>query len=390
MRNQNPIYVQAVGCVCADVFSVDQLRDALFQKQPSGVKPNDRVLPDRVIHYGSVALADEDDDLPRTLRLVRHALRQLRAQAGARCRFESHRIGVILGSSTSGLKETEAAMQTRHLRGSLPDAFDIRTLNLHEPARFVAQELGVTGPVYSISNACASGAMAVVSAVRLLQSGLVDAVVTGGIDGASRFTTAGFDALSAMSHAPCLPFCAERAGINLGEGGALLLLTREPSDVCVSGWAETSDAHHISAPHPEGKGAVACMREALRTADLTPDQIDFVSAHGTGTHHNDAAESLAVHAVFGGQTPVASLKHLSGHTLAGAGALQSAIAYALLTNNDDGLLPANTTDGTPDPRLAPVNLIREPVRLRRPLRHVLCNAFAFGGSNATLVFSRHS
>lgn len=390
MRNQSPIYVQAVGCVCADVLCINQLRDALFQNQPSGIKPNARVLPDRLVHYGMVELANEDADLPRTLRLVRHALRQIGSQAGPLDRFEPHRIGVVLGSSTSGLKETEAAMQTRHLQGYMPDTFDIRTLNLHEPARFVAQELGVTGPVYTISNACASGAMAVISAVRLLQSGLVDAVITGGIDGASRFTTAGFDALSAMSHEPCLPFCAERAGINLGEGGALLLLTREPSDIRISGWAETSDAHHISAPHPEGKGAVACMREALRTAGLTPDQIDFVSAHGTGTHHNDAAESMAVHAVFGKKTPVASLKHLSGHTLAGAGALQGAIAYALLTDNDDGLLPANTTDGTLDPSLAPINLVREPVRLRRPLRHVLCNAFAFGGSNATLVFSRHS
>ena len=180
MRNQSPIYVQAVGCVCADVLCINQLRDALFQNQPSGIKPNARVLPDRLVHYGMVELADEDADLPRTLRLVRHALRQIGSQAGPLDRFEPHRIGVVLGSSTSGLKETEAAMQTRHLQGSMPDTFDIRTLNLHEPARFVAQELGVTGPVYTISNACASGAMAVISAVRLLQSGLVDAVVTGG------------------------------------------------------------------------------------------------------------------------------------------------------------------------------------------------------------------
>lgn len=388
--NQRPVYLQAVGCICAGVHSVDQLRDVLFQKHPSGLNPDDRLLPDRTIHYGSVSLSEDAVDLPRTLRLVRHALKQLTAQSNVTSRFPSERIGVVLGSSTSGLKETEEAMQTRARHGQLPKGFDIRTLNLHEAAHFVARELGITGPSYTISNACASGAMAIVSAVRLLRSGLVDAVITGGIDGASRFTTAGFDALGALSHDPCLPFCSERAGINLGEGGALLLLTLEPSKVRVSGWAETSDAHHISAPHPTGKGAVECMRAALRQADLSPEDIDFVSAHGTATHHNDAAEALAIHTVFGSSTPVASLKHLSGHTLAGAGALQGAIAWALLTQNDEGQLPLNSTDGSVDPALAPIALIRHSVRLHRPLRHVLCNAFAFGGSNATLVFSRHS
>jgi 3-oxoacyl-[acyl-carrier-protein] synthase I len=191
-----------------------------------------------------------------------------------------------------------------------------------------------------------------------------------------------------VSAARCNPLSVRRCGINIGEGAALFLMSREPGPVRLAGWGETSDAHHMSAPDPTGRGATDAMRQALARAGIAPDKIDYVNLHGTATPHNDAMESLAVAQVLGGDTPVSSTKPLTGHTLAAAGAIEAALAWHTLLGNRRGRLPAHWWDGERDPALAPLRVVQPGEALGRPVRYVLSNSFAFGGSNASLVFAR--
>jgi 3-oxoacyl-[acyl-carrier-protein] synthase-1 len=221
-----------------------------------------------------------------------------------------------------------------------------------------------------------------------LRAGLCDAVITGGMDSICSFTVAGFASLEAVDAQRCNPMSRNRAGINIGEGGALFLMTREPGPVELSGWGESSDAHHISAPAPDGRGALQAMREALERAGLEPCDIDYVNMHGTATPQNDAMESLALATLFGQGTPVSSTKPLTGHTLGGAGALEAALCWLLLCDNPKGHLPVHWWDHQVDPDLPLLNLVQPGTSLGRPVQHILSNSFAFGGSNASLVLSR--
>ncbi len=321
----------------------------------------------------------------RTNRLILTALESMPEAHEAVRQYGADRVAVVLGSSTSGIEETLAGFERLGTQQPLPEDFPIVRMNVSEPALFAARQIGAAGPAYCIGNVYAAGAMAVISAAKLLQAGLADAVLTGAIDGFSRFTTLGFMGLGALSESPCKPFSSERAGINLGEGGALMLLTRSPSPLRLKGWGTSSDAHHISAPDPAGAGAAAAMRAALECARMQPDELDLILPHGTATRHNDEMEARAIHQVFGSRTPAAALKQLSGHTLAGAGALQCAIAAALLTGNPEGRLPAAFPPGPADDSLAPARILRAPESLGRPIRSILANAFAFGGSNVSLI-----
>ena len=302
------------------------------------------------------------------------------------------RVAVVLGACTSGMHRIEDGMSEYVRTQQLPENFSIRDLNLFEPARFVADKIGARGPVYTVSNACSSGLLALESAAQLLGANLADLVIAGGCDGFCQFTNAGFSALSAVSPEPCTPFAAGRKGINLGEGGALVAMTRHYSDAFLAyrGAGLTTDAHHLSAPEPEGIQAAQAMRLVLESAGLCPADIDLVIAHGTGTPLNDSMEAKAIERVFGTDVPCASYKSLSGHTLAGAGALQAAIAAALLTDNPDGVLPPSAGIETVDPTLAPAHVLTQTRVLGREIRHIVANAFAFGGSNASAVFSRVS
>ena len=350
----------------------------------------------RTIPVGAINEALLSSDAPsRTMRIAEACLRQMPDLQDLINRTGPARCAVVLGASTSGLPEVEAAMRVRHCTGNLPEGFSIRALNLNEPSHYVADRLGITGPVYTVSNACASGAMAIVSGVRLLAAGLADLVVAGGVDSLARFTTTGFEALGAVSGSPCTPFASNRHGINLGEGGALVVLTRDRTAsalAAVTGVGETCDAHHISAPDPTGAGAANAMKLALESGGFSPNEIDLVSAHGTGTQQNDAAEALAIAEAIGANVPVASYKRLTGHTLAGAGALQAAIAAAHFIDNPEGRLAANASDKPADPALVirvidDVSGSSQELSLHRPVRHIATNAFAFGGSNACIIYS---
>ena len=306
----------------------------------------------------------------------------------AAARYGRERIGVLLGTSTSGMLETELAYRRRTADGALPPTFDYgATHNNYALADFVRQVLALEGPATVISTACSSSAKVFGAAARMIEAGLIDAALVGGVDSLCLTTLYGFHALQLTSPRPCRPFDAARDGISIGEAAAFALLEPEgpdtpPDTVRLTGVGESSDAHHMSSPHPDGLGAQAAMRQALAAAGLKPHQIEYINLHGTGTASNDSAEARAVNAVFAQPVPSSSTKGATGHTLGAAGALEAVIcALALRT----GLLPAGLNTRVPDPACALDYLT---ANRHAPLRRVLSNSFGFGGSNCSLVFER--
>jgi 3-oxoacyl-[acyl-carrier-protein] synthase I len=310
------------------------------------------------------------------------------AVAAARERYGAERIAVCLGTSTAGIEETEQAYRRRSPDGALPADFDFaRTHDLQSLPRFVRARLGLRGPALAVSTACTSGARTFLEAAVLIESGLADAAVVGGVDTLCRMTLGGFASLELLSRGPCRPCAADRDGISIGEAAALALLVRAedapPGSVLLLGAGASSDGHHMSSPHPDGIGAVSAMRAALESAGLRPDGVDYVNLHGTGTRSNDAMEDRAVAQVFGdGRVPCSSIKGWTGHTLGASGALE-AVAAAICV--EDGLVPGCLGVEKADPEfrcdVATANRAA-------PIRRVLSNSFGFGGSNCSLVIGR--
>jgi len=298
-------------------------------------------------------------------------------------RHGAARIGVFLGTSTAGILETEVAYRHRDAAGALPAALDYRrSHNSFSVVEFVRSYFGLTGPATAVCTACSSGAKVFGSARRLIDAGLIDAAVVGGVDSLCLTTLYGFHSLEVLSAAPCRPFDPQRDGISIGEGAAFVLLERSAAGVALLGVGESSDAHHMSAPHPQGLGAQLAMQAALRDAALAPAAIDYINLHGTATPANDAAEALAVSAVFGRAVACSSTKGATGHLLGAAGAVEAVIAALAL---ERALLPGSAGTQTVDPGLLPgYRLQPEAV----PLTHVLSNSFGFGGSNCALVLGR--
>ena len=301
----------------------------------------------------------------------------------ARQRWGAHRVGVFLGTSTSGLLQTELAYHRRGPDGALPtDYLYATTQNAHSLAAFTAQALGLEGPSSAVSTACSSSAKVFGNAARLIEAGLIDAAVVGGVDSMCLTTLHGFNSLELLSPQICRPWDAGRNGLSLGEAAAFALLERDSETP--QGWllgvGESNDGHHMSTPHPEGAGAVAAMRIALADASLVPADIDYINLHGTATPSNDSAEDRAVGQVFGNSTACSSTKGATGHTLGAAGGVEAVIALLALQH---GFMPGGLNVQTLDPALH-VNYLQH--NRSAALRHVLSNSFGFGGSNASLVF----
>jgi len=389
-----PYFLNALGVVCAAGAGQAALREALWAEAPGGVAEHSEVWPGHALHLGAVRTALPSVahlPLPQRSRnnaLLLEALAQIRPQVDAALqRYGAARVAVVLGTSTSGVGEAERALAAHATSGALPAQFHIGQQEIASPALMLAELLGLGGPRHVVSTACSSSAKAMASAARLLRAGLCDAVITGGADSLCAFTVAGFAALESVDAQRCRPMSATRQGINIGEAAALFLMTRDAGPVRLSGWGESSDAHHISAPEPSGAGALAAMRAALARAGLAPAEIDYLNLHGTATRQNDAMESRAVAELFGSALPCSSTKPLTGHTLGAAGALEAAIAWLSLVDNPAGRLPVHWWDGQRDPELAALQLVAPGQTLGRAPRHVLSNSFAFGGSNACLVLS---
>ncbi|SLM46832.1 Beta-ketoacyl synthase [Nitrospira japonica] len=311
-----------------------------------------------------------------------------RAVNAARQRYGSARVGVVLGTTTSGILETELAYRRRTADGKLPDVIRYRyQQNLFSVTEFVQRYLGLTGPAVSVSTACASSARVFASAARWIHAGLCDAVVVGGVDSLCLMTLYGFASLGLLSDEPCRPCDVARNGLSIGEAAGFALLERPgpaAADVVLLGYGESSDAYHMSTPQPEGQGAALAMEQALSRAGLQPSDIDYVNLHGTGTQANDRAEDEAVSRVFGRQTSCSSTKGATGHTLGAAG-ITEAIIVALALRHDR--IPGTVNTEVLDPRLrARIELIG----MRRSLRQAVSNSFGFGGCNCSLVFGKAS
>ena len=325
-------------------------------------------VPGRSIRFGLVpgelpriAVDNPEFDF-RSCRLVELALASSEGAFEALvAKYGPSRVAVVLGASNTGIDEAEGHVDRWLDEGVKPDGFHFSQIELGTPADYLARRIGVTGPSYVVSTACSSSAKAFASARRLIEAGFADAVVVGGVDGRCRFAMNGFHALGALSQGLCRPFAEDRDGINLGEGVALFAMERveaaPDAPVLLSGVGESSDAYHATAPDPEGRGAEAAMRAALEDAALPPSAIAYVNLHGTGTQANDSMESAAVARVFGSFDParMASTKNLTGHCLGAAGAVEAALCWLGIANGD--------------------------------FFTALSNSFAFGGSNATVVFA---
>jgi len=302
----------------------------------------------------------------------------------AAARYGAARVGVFLGTSTSGILQTEIAYRHRDpVSGALPASLHYpETHDTYSVAGYVRAALGLQGPACVVSTACSSSAKVYATAARMMQLGVVDAAVVGGVDSLCMTTLYGFKSLELVSSDVCRPWDAQRSGLSIGEAAAFALVEREPEQVAawLLGVGESSDAHHMSSPHPEGAGALAAMRGALAMAGLQPADVNYLNLHGTGTPGNDAAEDRAVCAVFGTTLPCSSTKGHTGHTLGAAGGVEASIAMLALQH---GLMPAGLNLQQPDPALRS-NYLRE-IR-EHALRVVASNSFGFGGSNACLVF----
>ncbi|MBS1785404.1 MAG: beta-ketoacyl-ACP synthase [Acidobacteria bacterium] len=388
-----PASLEALGLVCALGRGKAEVARGLFAGDTSGLVEEQGHLPEgRAARVGRVpgdlrplppAFAKDDS---RATRILLTALEEIRdAVDMAVTRFGRARIGVVLGTSTSGIEAGERAIAHRRAEGTLPSWYDYQQQEIGRMAPFLADYLGLRGPALTVSTACTSGGKALASARRMLDQGWCDAVIAGGCDSLCKLTVNGFTSLESATPELCNPMSRNRGGINVGEGAALFLLSREPSEVTLLGAGASSDAHHISSPDPSGAGAAAAMREALADARLRPDQIGYLNLHATATPKNDAMESLATAEVFPDGVPCSGTKPLTGHALGAAAALEAAFAWLTLHPewNPNGLLPPHRWDGAADPGLPALNLVRDGARLGP--RAILSNAFAFGGNNLSLV-----
>jgi len=336
------------------------------------------------------ALPDALDPLPARLRpwdtrLCRIALLALEgvlpALLAAVRRHGSDRVALVVGTSTGGILETEAAFGAWAGSGRIPPEYDFdRQHSLHGVLEVLRAVTGAEGPSWIVSTACSSSGKVFATGRRLLRAGLADAVLVGGVDVLCQTTLRGFGCLQALSPSPCRPFSAQRDGTSIGEGGAFALLAREgDGPVRLLGVGESCDAHHMSHPHPEGLGARLAMEEALRVAGLPAAEVDHVNAHGTGTPANDLPEARAISAVLGDRVPVASTKGYTGHLLGAAGATEAVLAALSIVH---GFVPRSLGADPVDPGVT-VAVCR--AAAVRPVRTVLSNSFAFGGSNVSLL-----
>ncbi|RKR04347.1 3-oxoacyl-[acyl-carrier-protein] synthase-1 [Kushneria sinocarnis] len=393
MTHPFPCRLSAPGVICSIGGEHAAILEALTHGR-RGLTPSDRHTPGRTLPVGAIEAPLPDpsawptEHASRNNQLIAHALAALGdALPELLEQVAPRRIGVVMGTSTSGVLETELAIERTGPGQPFDDGYRYARQEIGAPARFIADHLGLGGPAWTLSTACSSGARALGAARRMLRSGRVDAVIAGGADTLCGLTVNGFDALGAISEAPCQPFSAHRRGINIGEAAALFIVTAQSGGIQLTGVGESSDAHHISAPDPSGDGAVAAMQQALSMAQTGPEGVDYLNLHGTATEHNDAMEARAIARLFGDRRPAcSSTKALTGHTLGAAGALEAAFCWLGLAHQQ---LPLHVHDGHPDPALPALPLITAS-RPRRPMTRALSNAFAFGGNNVALMLEQTS
>ncbi|KVQ61516.1 beta-ketoacyl-[acyl-carrier-protein] synthase family protein [Burkholderia territorii] len=386
-----PVYLSAPGMINALGATTDEIVDALRAGISPGMQPRtdvpaggwvgrvrstlDVAPPESLAHFDC-----------RNNRLLLAALAQIGSFVDAAiARYGPRRVGVVIGTSTSGIQAAEQAFAQRAATGAMPAAFDYRQMEIGTAAPFVRAVLGVGGPAYTLSTACTSSAKAFAAARRLLQLRLCDAVVVGGADSLCELTLQGFASLESVSPARTNPMSRNRSGINIGEGAALFVMCRDEAAVRLAGVGESSDAHHISAPDPAGYGAEDALRAALADAGVDSSAIGYVNLHATATRLNDEMEAKVTARVFPHGVPASGTKPLTGHMLGAAGATELGFGWLTLARGIP--LPTHVWDGEHDPALPELDLVHGERRLVGDAsgRYVMSNSFAFGGSNASLI-----
>ncbi len=369
----------------------DTVSDALFSGDLSGLQQTEAIADGRTPPVGRLRFAL--DELPAALvewesrnnRLVYHCLKPLMPViAEAISKFGPARVGVVVGTSTSGIDGWESVLRERFSTDVWPNDFRFSRTELGDPAALIETVMGTSGPCYGVSTACTSGGKAIVTAVRLIQADLCDVVVTGGIDTLCGLTLNGFSVLDSISSARCNPFSVNRDGINIGDGAALFVLGREEAHTRIAGWGESTDAHHLSAPDPEGYGAELAIQQALLHAGISRSEIAYINLHGTATRLNDAMEAKVTHRIFGGDLPCSSTKALTGHMLGAAGSCEAAFVSMALARRE---VPPHLWDGDFDPKLPPLRFV-DRIGERVDGRYMMSCSYAFGGNNLALILAR--
>jgi len=388
-----PVAITAYQCVSAAGEDVEALYRSLLTNQTCLTPPRLLGLPfETVVGEVTADLPAISTDLKtydcRNARLALHGLQAggFRAHVGqAITRHGDGRVGLVLGTSTSGIYDSERAYVHFLNEGSMPTDFHfLQTQTAQATAEFLRLELGLQGPCYAISTACSSSAKALGAAQRLIAVGICDAVLVAGVDSLCQLTLRGFHSLQLVSPEPCRPMDAERRGITIGEGAAYLLLERlgPGNEGCprLLAVGESSDAYHMSAPHPEGAGAAKAMAQALHLAGRDAGEVDHINLHATASSLNDLAEAKAVASLFPDPPPCSGVKGLLGHTLGAAVAVEAVVSLLAL---ERGFLPGTCGLRRPDPD-CPCPVIAAP-RLDLAPRLLLSNAFGFGGNNASVL-----
>ena len=336
------------------------------------------------------------------------------AVQAAKQKYGASRIAICVGCCDNGSEFSVAGHREYFEKGAFPKNYSLEIQGADYPATYIKEKFGLAGPAYVFATACSSSGSATIKAAQLVQAGIVDAAICGGVDVASDTVLLGFDSLEAVSENKTNPFSAARSGITLGEGAAFFLLSKDKDlvragcggstdsglanncPVALLGWGESADASHMTAPLADGSGAFRAMKEALAFAGLDASKIDYVNLHGTGTRLNDSMEAKAVAQVFGSlaaAVPASSTKPMTGHTLGASSAVELAACWLSIVNNDkktfaDIKLPLHVYDGNYDPELPRLNLVGPETKFNKRINVCMSNSFGFGGCNVSLIIGK--
>ena len=383
------IYISKPGVMCCAGTSLEELWNSVMTGNQKGIV--------RVKDFnGTEYYAARIDDSKLKPSSARYAMRVMDIEEAAlnqisndietvKNKYGADRVGVCIGSCDNGTELSVKGHRTYFETGSFPEDYTLEIQGADYVATFISEKYGLTGPSNTFSTACSSSAGAVIKAAEMIEAGIVDAVVVGGIDIASDTVLIGFSSLEAVSSEITNPFSKNRSGITLGEAGVFFVLTKEPLDgkVQLLGWGESADAYHMTSPDPSGAGAEKAIRRAIESAGITVNDVDYINMHGTGTKLNDSMESKAINAIFGDvKVPVSTTKAVTGHTLGAAAALELAVCYSAINNIG---LPQQIWDGEQDPELPVLNIVDKNNKIEKSAKICLSNSFAFGGANACLV-----
>ena len=376
------VILQDLGFVCALGTSQDVIVKNAKNGDISGMFQNMPNVCGINVPFGAV-------DLPTTQHircydLLDAALKQLEQSIlKLKSKYALNRLGIIIGASNTGIHEAQKHINIALESGKLPDDFSLSEIELYSPTAFLRARTGFDGPAYTVSTACSSSAKVFFDARALLEHNVCDAVLVGGVDARCDFALNGFNALSALSYKHTNPMSQNRDGINLGEGAALFIMVRGDDGIKLLGTGESSDAYHLTSPDPTGSGAISSMHYAMNDAGIPESKIDFINMHGTGTVANDAMESLAINSVFGDRVLCASTKPLTGHTLGAAGAISVGLSWLMIKHQ---FIIPHVFDGQYAQDCAKISLASS--NDSKTINTILCNAFAFGGSNTSIIIGR--